>query len=129
MNWARQALSRGNRSMAMWNIDLALSLVPTLEEGIRLKERLSGRPYWADYAQDSAIKYVVQRMIMQDLGRPMELVIPPGKPRQASSLDKPVQDAFGMANRFELPLGEATPAVKEGEDADVNNDGTVREGR
>jgi hypothetical protein len=34
-----------------------------------------------------------------------------------------------MANRFELPLGEATPAVKEGEDADVGNDGTVREGR
>jgi type IV pilus assembly protein PilQ len=128
MNWARQALSRGNRGMAMWNVDMALSLESTLEEAIRLKERLSGRPYWSDYAQDSAVKYVVQRMIMQDLGRPTELVIPPGKPRRARSLDKPVQDAFGMADRVELPLGEPTPSVKEEDDTNVGNDGMLRQG-
>jgi hypothetical protein len=124
MNWARQAMSKGNRSMAMWNVDLALSLEPTLEEAIRMKERLSGRPYWADYAQDSAIKYVVQRMIMHDLGRPVELVIPPGKPRRASSLDAPVRDAFGMKDRVELPLGEPPPSQKDTDDADTNTEDT-----
>ena len=116
MSWARQALSKGNRAMALWNVDMALSMVPQLEEAIRLKERLSGRPYWADNAQDSAIRYVIQRMIMQDLGKPVELVIPPGKPRSATDLDKAVPRRLRHGRAVELPLGEPHPSEKAAKD-------------
>ncbi|MCJ7543832.1 MAG: hypothetical protein MUP47_04580 [Phycisphaerae bacterium] len=128
-NWAKQALGKGNRAMALWNLDMALSMVPTLEEAIRLKEQLSGRAYWADYPQDSVFKYVIQRMIMHDLGKPTELVIPPAKPRHPSALDKPVQDAFGMADRIELPLGEPAPSPEPAEDAKAESDTKPAEGR
>ncbi len=129
LSWAKQALSKGNRAMALWNVDLALSMEPTLEEAIRVKERLSGRPYWADHGQDSAIKYIIQRMIMHDLGKPVELVIPPGKPRSATGLDEDVQEALGMDKRFEVPLGEPLPSEKATGDSDAPRDMRVLEGR
>jgi type IV pilus assembly protein PilQ len=118
LGWANQALSEGHRGTALWNVDMALSMQPMFEEAIRLKERLTGQPYWSTYSQESSIKYVIQRMMMQDLGRPVEMVIPPDKPRSAEDLDSKVQEAFGMGPRLELPLdepnepadGNATPA-------------------
>jgi type IV pilus assembly protein PilQ len=114
VGWARQALTNGHRTIALWNVDMALSMQPFLEEAILLKERLTGQPVWADYAQESAIRYVIQRMIMQDLGKPVETVIPPAKPRSATHLDPKVQEAFGMGPWVELPL---EPSAAEEKDA------------
>lgn len=129
INWARQALGNGNRAMALWNVDMALSMSPMLEEAMRLKERLSGQPYWADFPRDSNIKYVIQRMIMQDLGKPMDDVILPGKPRDGTMMDPSAQERLGVGPRYELPLGAATAADKEAQEAKQNRDVQVLEGR
>ena len=104
MTWARQAISEGKGDKALWNVDMALSLSPRMEEAIRLKERLSGQAFWSDYAQDSSAHYIVQRMLMQDLNKPGERMIPPGKPREASKVEPAVREAFGIGQRPEDPL-------------------------
>ncbi len=108
MRQAKQDLADGKRDCALWNIDMALSLEPRMEEAIRLKERLTEKAYWADEAQYSATKYVLERMIMTDLGKPVERMIPPNKPRSAVDLPKDVRDAFDARPRIEDPL-EASP--------------------
>jgi hypothetical protein len=117
MTWARQAISEGKGDKALWNVDMALSLSPRMEEAIRLKERLSGQAFWSDYAQDSSAHYIIQRMLMQDLNKPVERMIPPGKPREASKVEPVVRDAFGIEQRPEDPLmpsATTQPAVGQG---------------
>jgi len=106
MRWAKQALDNGQRDKAMWNLDMALSMEPRMEEAIRLKERLSGRAFWSDEAQYSAVKYVIERMMMQELRKPVERIIPPGKPRDADQIEPAVRERFGIQQRYEDPLPE-----------------------
>ena len=108
MSWARQAISQDKPDKAMWNIDMALSLSPRMEEAIRLRERITGKAFWSDYAQDTSVHFVIQRMMMQDLGRPVERMIPPAKPRDAANVEPVVRDAFGITQRYEDPL---TPSM------------------
>jgi len=112
MRWAKQALNDGRHDWALWCIDLALSLQPRMEEAIRLKERLTGTAYWSGESQESAAKYVIQRMMMQEMGKPVEQIIPPGKPRDADAVDPEVRKAFGIEKRPETPL--PPPRVKKG---------------
>jgi len=112
MSWARQAISEDKPDKAMWNIDMALSLSPRMEEAVRLKERLSGKAYWSDYSQDSSALFIVQRMIMQDLGRPVERIIPHDKPRDASAVEPVVRDTFGITQRYEDPLTPSGAATQ-----------------
>jgi len=110
MRWAKQAMVDGNTEKATWHIDMALSLEPRMEEAIRLKERLTGKAYWSGYSRDSSAKYIIQRMMMQELGRPVEDIIPPARPRNAESIDPVVRKAFGIEPRVENPL--PTPRTK-----------------
>ena len=75
-----------------------------MEEAIRLKERLTKEAIWAHEARYSSIHYLVQRMIMQELGHPVEKVILPGKPRDGMSLDENIRKALGIGPRPEMPL-------------------------
>jgi len=101
---AKRALADGRRDKALWNVDMALSLQPRMEEAIRLKERLTERAYWSDQSQYSSVKYIIQRMIMQDLGKPVERIIPPAKPRLAEQVEPEVRKAMGVEPRPEDPL-------------------------
>ncbi len=110
---AKKQYSEGEVDKAMWDLDMALSLEPRMEEAIRLKERLTDTAFWCDQAQYSAAKYIVQRMIMQDLGKPVERVITPRRPRDPSTLTPDVTRAFDIQKRTEDPLSvEAVPACQ-----------------
>ncbi|MDY6913932.1 MAG: secretin N-terminal domain-containing protein [Planctomycetota bacterium] len=104
MRQARQALAVGDRAKALWQVDAALALEPRMEEAIRMHERLTGKEYWSSHAQFSSAKYVVQRMIMQELDKPVERVIPPRKPRDTRKLGPKVKKAIGIRPRPEDPL-------------------------
>ncbi len=109
IRWARQDLREGNPDKALWNVDMALSLAPRMEEAMRLKERLTERAFWADQPQVSTVRYVIQRMIMQELGKPVERIIVPGKPRNAADVSPDVREALGIGIRFEDPLPGPEP--------------------
>jgi len=104
LRWAKQHLRNGETEKALWDLDLALSMRPKMIEAIRLKERLTQKAYWADSARHSAVKYAIQRMIMHELGRPVEGIIPPDKPRNAEGIDPAVKKALGIEPRLEPPL-------------------------
>jgi len=113
VSWAKQAYTEGKETTALWNVDMALGLQPRLEEAIRLKERLTGKAYWSDHPQESSIKYVIQRMIMQELGRPVEEIIPPDKPRDGNMVDPEVRDALGIEPRPEPPRPQVQMGPKD----------------
>ncbi len=104
IRWARKDLSEGQREKALWNVDMALGMEPRLEEALRLKERLTEAAYWSDNAQSSVIKYAIQRMIMHELGKPVERIIPPAKPRSGADVDEDVRERLGIEQRYEDPL-------------------------
>ena len=79
-------------------------MMPTLEEAIRLKERIVGKAIWGDEPNFTAIKHVVQRMILHDLGKPVERVVLPAKPRDADKLEDDVKKKLGIQKRIEDPL-------------------------
>lgn len=85
-----------------------------MEEAIRLKERLTEKAYWSDEHRYSTTKYIIEKMIMGELGMPDTLVIPPDKPRDAKDIDPKVREAFGMKPLIEEPLpGDQTPVKPE----------------
>mgnify|MGYP000864750056 CR=1 FL=1 len=101
---ARSDLAAGKREFALWNLDMALSLEPRFIEAIRLKERLTETAYWADEGRQSAAKYVIERMIMQELNLPVEQVIPPARPLDTGRLDQSIRNAFGIVPPPDVPL-------------------------
>lgn len=104
VRWAKAALEEGDEDRALCNLDMALSMQPRLLEAIRLKERLTNKAYWANEAQESSIRFMVQEMIMHDMGKPPSMVIPPNKPLDNKCLPQDVRERFGMQERLELPL-------------------------
>ena len=104
MRWAKQALAKGQKGFAMWHLDMVLSMNPKLDEAVHLKERLNGRANWADEPRISSAKYIIQRMMMHEMGKSVESVIPPQKPRSNDKVDPRVKKAFGMEKRYEDPL-------------------------
>jgi len=101
---AKQDLRNGRRDRALWNVDSALSLEPRMEEAIRLKERLSEKAYWSNQSQYSSVKYVIQRMIMNEMHLPVERIIPPRRPRDAVDIAPDVRKTLGIEQRPEDPL-------------------------
>jgi len=122
IRYARCAMAKGNRDKALWHIDAALSLRPNLIEAIRLKERLTSRTYWADAARQSSARFIIHRMIMNDLGKPVERVIPRRKPLNGEGLGEDVKKAFGIIPRIEDPLELAPPPVVDDDDDDDDDD-------
>jgi len=112
MRWARQHLRDGEVDKALWDVDMALSLEPRMMEAIKLKERLTDRAYWHDQPRHSAIKYIIQRMIMNELGRPVDEVITPDKPLDVNEIHPDARKAMGIKKEPQTPLPElARPKV------------------
>jgi len=104
MRLAKRYLAKGNTAAALWQLDLALAMRPRLEEALRLKERLTQQTTWAKAPRHSSIKYAINSMIMHELGKPTERVIPPRKPRSAKKISPEVRKAFGIEERYEDPV-------------------------
>jgi len=99
---AKKAIRAGDREQALWDLDMALSIRPRLFEAIRIKEQLTQKAYWSSEVQHAASKYVVERMIMQELGKPYDTVIPPNRPLDAGRIPEDIRKALGI--QPELPL-------------------------
>lgn len=110
---ARAAMAKGDRKKALWHVDAALSLLPTLVEAVELKERLTNRAYWADAVQESKVRFIIQNMIMNDLGKPVTRVIPSRKPLNGEGLDDDVKKALNIQAPVQDPLELADPPVVE----------------
>lgn len=95
MRWARQAAREGRKDLALWNTEMALSMSPRMVEAIRLHEQLTDQAYWSSESQHSAAKYVIQRMIMREMGKSTRTVTPPDKPLDVERLDPEVRKAMG----------------------------------
>ena len=79
---ARKALRQGRRDRALWHVDMALSMNPRLLEAIRLKEELTQQVYGADHPKYSAVKDVVQRLMLEEMGLKPGPFIPPPQPAE-----------------------------------------------
>jgi len=99
---AKEAIRAGDREQALWDLDMALSIRPRLFEAIRIKEQLTQKAYWSDEVQHAASKYVVERMMMQELGKPYDTVVPPNRPLDANRIPEDVRKALGI--QPEIPL-------------------------
>ena len=104
MRWAKNDIRNGRRWLALWNVDLALALEPRMDEAIHLRERISDKAYWANQSRHSATKYIIQRMIMQEMGKPVDSVIMPDRPRDGGKLDEETKRAFNIRSRPEVQL-------------------------
>ena len=124
---AKQAMHLGRIDKALWHVDMALAMEWRMEEAIRLKERLTQQAYWSDEVRYSSVKYLIQQMIMQELGKADEDIIPPYKPRSPDDVDPAVREALGIGPRVERPLpGRPQPFIRqivkdEAETADQDN--------
>ena len=112
MRWAKQHLRDGKPDKALWDVDMALSLEPRMIEAIKLKERLTDQAYWRDQPRHSVTKYIIQRMIMNELGRPVDEVITPDKPLDVNEIHPDARKAMGIKKEPQTPLPElARPKV------------------
>lgn len=110
LRWAKQCLRENHGNMAMWNLDLALSMDPQMIEAVHMKERMCEKAYWADSARTSTAGYVIERLIMHELGKPYSTVISPDRPRDPACLPADVKAAFEIDGLLEAPLPGQTPA-------------------
>jgi len=107
---ARQAVRDGKQAEALWLADMALSIRPRMMEAVRLREQLTQKAYWSDSVRHSSVHYAVQRMLMHELGKPIEPVIPHMKPRNAEGISPDVRQKLGIEPRFEMPLEGTAPS-------------------
>lgn len=104
MRMAKDDISHDRRTLALWNLDLALSMSPRMIEAVDLHEKLTQKAYWADESRYTSARFMLQQMMMNDLGKPVETIIPPQKPRDPRKIDPEVRDAFGIEILPEQPL-------------------------
>jgi len=98
LDWAKQHIAKGNRDKALWDINMALSLAPATLEAIELKERLTGEAIWAHEPRVSSARWIVQKMILNELGVDVNSVSTPDKPLDANALTPEVRDSMGIDN-------------------------------
>ena len=98
LRWAKENLAKGKTSQAMWDLNLALNISPRLAEALDLKECLTGQATWANEPRTSSVRYVIQKMVMSELGIDPNLVIPPVKPLDANLLPDQAREALGIQN-------------------------------
>jgi hypothetical protein len=73
-------------------------------EAIRLKERLTRQAIWATESRSSDTHYVLQEMIMNELGLPADIIIPPLKPLNEDCLPESARQTLGIQRRLMLPF-------------------------
>ena len=112
MRWAKEELREGNRQKALWNVEMALSLAPRMAEAVQLKEQLTETAYWADEYRETNVRFIIERMIMQELALPFPQIVPPEKPRLPDQINPRVRRAMGIGPLYEEPLPEFQPPEK-----------------
>lgn len=95
-HWARRDMAKGNKDGAMWNVDMALTADPHYMDAIRLKEKLTGEAFWANSTRHVAGRYLVEQMLMDEMGVDYKTVTPPGQPLNINRLDPEVRRILGM---------------------------------
>ncbi len=114
MRWARQHLAAGDSQKALWDVNMALSMEPRMVEALLLKERLTKQAIWANESRFSSASWVVEKMILQELGHSLDQVAPRLKPRDAMKHPKDVRDALGIGPWPKLePLARPVDAEPE----------------
>jgi len=106
LRWAKEAIAQGKTDKALCHLDMALNLQPRMIEAIHLKERIKDRAYWARQDRPSTARIVIQQMMMQDLGMPVELIITPCKPRDVAKIDPGIQAEMNLMPREWLAIEE-----------------------
>ncbi len=101
---AKENLREGERDDALWHVDKALALEPRMIDAIRLKECITEKAYWADDAQYSSARNLIERMMMNEMGLPLETATYPNKPRDPRDLAPEVREALGLEPLIEAPL-------------------------
>ncbi len=102
MNWARKYADNGNTTLAAWNADLALSLEPRMADAIHLKEKLTGQAIWSDHNKSSEVQHFLEKMMMREIGRDVDMLVPPNRPKDLEQLDPEVKQKFGISGIPEI---------------------------
>jgi hypothetical protein len=103
IRWARKELRLGREDRALWHVEMALSYAPRLIDAIRLKERLTQQEYWRSQVHASSARFLIQRMIMQEMGKPVSRIIPPHRVGDPDKMDDEVRERFGVEKRLVDP--------------------------
>jgi type IV pilus assembly protein PilQ len=103
VRWARKELRLGRRDRALWHVDMALTYAPRTLDAIRLKERLTEQEYWRSEVHVGSTRYLIQRMIMQEMGKPASRIIPPRRVGDPEKMDDQVRRRFGVEERLVDP--------------------------
>ena len=97
-----------------------------MAEAVELKERLTETAYWADESRVSSVKYAVQKMLMQELGKPYERIVMSDKPIDPKKVEPVVRQRFGIGPVYQDPL--PTPPVLNITDVMIETDKAVEAG-
>jgi type IV pilus assembly protein PilQ len=100
VRWARRDLRLGRKELALWNLDRALAMQPRLAEAIDLRERLTGEAYWSSDVRTRMSRFLLERIVMTDMGKPVERVIPPHRPRKVEDMDRKAVERMGIEPRI-----------------------------
>lgn len=96
INEAERAYSDGNTSWANWNLDLALAIQPEEDQAIKLKEKITGSPYWSDVPRFSRTRQIVDRMVMNELNLDDKTVVYPTKSLNDADIPKAARKRLGI---------------------------------
>jgi len=111
LRWAKEAVAEGKCGKAMCNLDMALSLEPRMIDAIQLKERLTDQAYWHTEPRPSTTRIIVEQLMMQELGMPVELIVPPCKPLHERDIAPAVRQQQDIGERKLMPLCEQVECV------------------
>jgi len=104
LNWAKEHMANGKTAWALWDINMALSLSPAHDEAIRLKEHLTGEAIWADEPRRDLTDWVVETMILNEMGYNVNILKSPHRPADLMDLPEDVRDALGVGPDYTAPI-------------------------
>ncbi|MFW6154795.1 MAG: hypothetical protein ACOC95_06220 [Planctomycetota bacterium] len=104
LNWAKEHMANGNMGWALWDVNMTLSLSPANDEAIRFKEQLTGEAIWADESRVNLTNWVIETMILNDMGYNVSILTPPHRPGDLMDLPEEVRDALGVGPDHTAPI-------------------------
>lgn len=104
LQWAKQHISNGNIESAMWDLDMALSMSPRLTEAQDLKEELTQQAVWECEPRVSTSRWIIERMMAQELDLDYRQLTTPERPLDSSELPESWREERGIAPAPRVPL-------------------------
>ena len=126
--WAKHHQAMGNTDAAMWDLNMTLSLSPAMQEALQLKEHLTGKAIWANEPRLSSARWVIQKMIANELGINVNRMITPNKPLDANELPEKLRDSMGIGNTPEAPVAPTSAPVELKTDSRSTDSGSEAQG-